>query len=601
MALSVSGIVRVSINLTPLGAQGRSFGTLMIAGDSSVISGTERFRTYLGIAGVASDFGTTAPEYLAAALYFEQSPSPATLMIGRWLRTAAAALNDGGFLTPAEQAISSWTAISAGAFTIVIDGTTVNLTGLDFTGTTNLNGVASVITTGLSGGQTCIWNGTNFVIQSGTTGAGTAATGTVTFTTNVAAADTLTLNGITITFVSSGPTGNQVLVGSSATATAANLQLFLNASTNASLVVAAYSTVGTVLTVTYNTVGTGGNAYTIAKSSTHLTISGANLAGGAVPSSVGYATSPGSGTDISAQLMLTAATSQALVPGYSAETPVQCAAALANLSTAWYGLMFAASVAPTDQQSLSVSSFIEGLDITRIYGVTTQNTNALSALVTNDLGSLMQDAAYNQSFIQYSSSTPYAVASLFGRAFTVDYTASNTTIILMFKQEPGVTAEVLTQNQALVLQNKSINVFVAYDDDTNILQYGTMSSGEFLDTIQGVDWLQNAIQTAVYNVLYTSPKVPQTDAGVNQLTAAIAGVCNQGVGNGFIAPGIWNATGFGQLQQGQYLKSGFYIFAASVNTQSQEDRQARKAPPIQVAVKLAGGIQSVDVLVSVNQ
>ena len=106
---------------------------------------------------------------------------------------------------------------------------------------------------------------------------------------------------------------------------------------------------------------------------------------------------------------------------------------------------------------------------------------------------------YDQSVSQYSSSDAYAIASLFGRAFSVDFTANNTTIVLMFKQEPGVAAENLTAAQASVLRWKNCNVFVDYVNGWIDPQYGVMASGQFFDTIQGVDWLQNAIQTEVYN------------------------------------------------------------------------------------------------------
>lgn len=599
--LSVSNLVNVTISLSPQAAQGRSFSTLMIVGDSNVINGVQRYQTFLNVSSVIQEFGTTAPETLAAQLFFEQSPQPTSLIIGRWFSAASAAENIGGILTASEQVLSNWTAISAGSFVVIIDGTTKTLTGLDFTGVTNLNGVATVITTALSGSGTCIWNGMNFQIVSGTTGAGVAATGTVTFTTNPTAADTLTLNGLAITFVASGPTGNQILIGSSAADTAANLQLFLQASSNADLIPATYSTAGLVLTITYKTVGTAGNAYTMTKSSTAITLSGAVLAGGAVASSVGYATAAGSGTDVSAQLMLTAATSQGLIPGFAAETPVAAVAAIANLTTGFYGLMFASTVSVTDNQNLAVAAFVQASDITFLFGITIINTNVLSPIVSNDLASTLKGLGYNQVMTQYSSSSPYAIASLFGRALSVDFTQANSTITLMYKQEPGISPELLSQSQASTLQAKHCNVFVQYVNDTSIIQYGVVASGQFIDTIQGVDWIQNAIQTALYNVLFTTTtKVPQTDAGVTQLTNAIAQVCSQAVNNGFVAPGIWNGTPFGNLAQGQYLKNGFYIYAQPIALQSQADRSTRVAPPIQVAVKLAGAIQSVDVLVNVN-
>lgn len=599
MSLSVSNIVRVTINLSPLAAAVRSFGILMIAGDSSVISGLERLRTYSNIDEVAADFGVNAPEYKAAVLYFGQTPSPATLMIGRWIRTATPAENIGGILSPANQVLTNWTNITNGGFVISIDGAVQTLTGLNFTGATNLNGVASIITAALMGGATCVWDGNEFTIISGTQGAGVKATGSLTVVTNPSPADTLTIDGTVVTFVASGPTGNQVLIGGTAALTAANLQQFLQNSVDVNISKATYVRTGSVIAITFKVIGLTGNSFTLVSSAGHVTVSGSTLSGGAVPSSVGFATA-GTGTDISAQLKLTSSTSQALVIGYDAETPAACAAALALKSTAWYGLMFQASVQPTDDQSIDVSDFIEAQDITRIYGVTITDTGVLSDLVTTDLASRMSDAGYLRSFCQYSGNL-YAIASFFGRAFTVDFLAQNTTITLMFKQEPGVVGEDLDTNQALTLKNKRCNVFVDYVNDTTLIQYGVMSGSAYFDEIHGTDWLQNAIQTACFNVLYTAPKVPQTDAGVNQLTNAIDGVCGQAVANGLVAPGTWNGPSFGTIVTGQFLKTGYYIFASSVALQSQSDRDARKAPPIQVAIKLAGAIQEVDILVDVNR
>lgn len=43
----------------------------------------QRTKTYTTLAGVAADFATTDPEYLAASAFFGQSPNPGTLKIGR--------------------------------------------------------------------------------------------------------------------------------------------------------------------------------------------------------------------------------------------------------------------------------------------------------------------------------------------------------------------------------------------------------------------------------------------------------------------------------------------------------------------------------------
>lgn len=600
--LPVSRLVEVDVSISPAGVVGRNFGDLLILGDSNVISGLERIRSYGSITAVGGDFSTTQPEYLAAQVYFSQKPQPTSLSIGRWLRTASAGILQGAILTSAQSQLGLFTSITSGGFDVTIDGTQHTLTGLNFSAALNLNAVATDITTALSGSGTCIWTGSQFQITSATTGAGIEASGTATFSAPPTAADTITINGLAITFVAASPTGNQVLIGSSAATSATNLNTFLQASSNADLTVLNFSVSGAVVTIASNSVGTAGNSIAISKSSTAITLSASTLLGGTNASSVGYATSPASGQDVSTLLALTVALALPLVPGYAAETALAAIVALDAISNAWYGSMFAASVMPTDSDNLSVAGFIEADAISRTFGVTIQNTNCLSSEVTNDLGSELMALGYEQTFTEYCSTNPYAVASTFGRLFTVDFTGSNTAIDLMYKQLPGIAAENLTTTQANTLQAKRINVFVAYDNGTSILQYGTMAGPVFIDETFNVDWFQNAAQVAMFNVNYTSTtKVPQTDQGMNQYVNAAAGVGEQAVTNGVAAPGVWNQAGFGSLQQGQYLKTGYYIYAPPIALQSESDRAARKSVAFQMAVKFAGSTQTVNLMINFNR
>ncbi|MDR8284203.1 DUF3383 domain-containing protein, partial [Acinetobacter baumannii] len=107
--------------------------------------------------------------------------------------------------------------------------------------------------------------------------------------------------------------------------------------------------------------------------------------------------------------------------------------------------------------------------------------------------------------------------SVFGRAFSVNFNGTNTTITLKFKQLPGVAAEDLQVSQAKALKDKNCNVFAGYNNDTAILQEGVMCDGSFIDERHGLDWLQNHLETALWNLFYTTPtKVPQTEGGVNR-------------------------------------------------------------------------------------
>lgn len=492
--LNVADVVNVQVVMSPLAAAERNFGSLLILGDSAVIDTTERLRMYTSIDGVVADFGTSAPEYSAAALYFGQSPTPAVCYVGKWARAATSGVLHGGILSTTEQALTNFTSVTTGAFSIVFDGgSATSVSSVNLSSVTSLNGVAAAIQAKLPAGATCTWN--------------------------------------------------------------ANYGRF---------------------EITSSTTGTS--------------------------STVAFATAPGSGTDIRTLLKIGSANGGSIVGGIAAEALLSAVTTLAGMSNDWYGLYVASSVDPSSSDMVAVAGYIESASVSRIFGATTQDANALSSVATTDLAYLLKSANYKRTFSQYSSSSKYAASSIFGRAFTVNFDGSNTTLTIKFKQEPGVTSETLTENQAASLKAKHCNVFVKYNNSTSIVQEGVMANGYFFDEVHGTDWLQNAVQTAIYNLLYTSTtKVPQTDAGINLIVSTICQVLDQGVANGLIAPGVWNAGGFGAIKQGDTLAKGYYVYAAPVATQTQADRAARKAPVIQCAIKLAGAVHSVYCIINVNR
>jgi hypothetical protein len=326
------------------------------------------------------------------------------------------------------------------------------------------------------------------------------------------------------------------------------------------------------------------------------------------PTSVVAFATPGAGSDISNKLGLSAASSGSfIVSGIAAETPLACLTTMAGLTSNWYGAMFAAAVMPTDADYVACAGFINAASPVRIFGVTSQEGAALNANLSTDVASQLQALGYNRTFVQYSSSSPYACATIFGHAFTVNFNGSNTLYTLKFDPEAGIAAESLTESQAAALAQKNCNVFVNYNISSGtgaslaILQQGTMANGTFFDIIHGTDWLQNAVQTAVFNLLVTNTtKIPQTDAGVTLIVNIVTQVLQQSVANGLVAPGVWTGPPVGAIVTGQTLSTGYYVFAPAVATQAQAARAARQSPVIQACIKLAGAIHGVGAVLSVN-
>lgn len=324
-------------------------------------------------------------------------------------------------------------------------------------------------------------------------------------------------------------------------------------------------------------------------------------AGGA--SSVGFATAPGSGTDIKALINATQALGARSVNGIVAEsalTAVQVLDALPGLF--FYGLVVT-STHVVDADHIAIAAYIEGDSLgPHVYFLTAQSALVPDPTQSGDIASVLTAAGYKRSGGQWCSTDPYAVASLLASAITVNYTGSNTVKNLMYQPEPGITPESLTLAQANAMDAKRINYSATYNNGVAVLGAGVMFGAAYIDEITGTDWLANYIQTNVFNLLATiGTKVAQTDAGEALIMNVIEKSMAQAVANGLVAPGTWTAGGFGQLATGDFLAKGYYIYAPPMASQAPADRAARKATPIQIAAKLAGAIDTANIAISVNR
>ena len=479
--LPVNRLVNVKIQMSPAAAAFRNFGAMLIVGSSDVIDVSERIRSYSGVTEVAADFGTDAPEYAAAVAFFAQSPQPNNVQIGRWAKEATTGLYRGKILSTSDQELVNFTSISAGTFDVTIDGSVVNVTGVDLSAQSNLNGVASQVTTALQSKGTCVWNGQQFVIKSATTG-----------------------------------------------------------------------TTSTVSKVT--------------------------------------------STELSQAMGLDEGT---MVTGAAAETLEDATTALLDINT-WYGVFYTGEIEEDD--AIATAALISAAYPSHICAFTSMDTDELDGTQTSSLGYELSQVSNNRAFVMYSSTNESAAMSVLGRMSTINFEGSNTTITLMFKQCPGVEPEYLKTSQANALQGNNVNVFAAYQNDTSILQYGTMAGGWFIDEVHGLDWLQNRIETDLWNLLYTTTtKIGQDESGMNAILSTVNNSLDAAVRNGLVAPGVWNGDEFGTLKKGDTLTTGYYVYIQPLAEQAQADREQRKSPPIQIAVKLKGAVHSIDVTVIVNR
>ena len=127
----------------------------------------------------------------------------------------------------------------------------------------------------------------------------------------------------------------------------------------------------------------------------------------------------------------------------------------------------------------------------------------------------------------------------------------------------------------------------------------------YTDDIENQLWFKKTIEIAGFNYLrQTNTKIPQTEQGMTGLKNAYAQICEQGIKNGMIGAGAWNtAVPFGDPEtfKRNIAEKGYYVYSMPIVEQSQAEREARKAPVCQIAIKLSGAFHFSEVIITVER
>ena len=486
--IPVSRIVNVTVLVAATAPAAPTFSRGLCVGSSARLPVGNRLRLYNNLTEVGADFQTTDEEYRFAQRYFAQSPSPEELMIGRRLTAAYAGTLTSGVR---DATLAHYTAITNGGFDLSVNGTLLQVFGLDLHTATDMADVAVLVQTKLAAAlasTTCVDDGTHFIVTSPTTGSSSV---------------------------------------------------------------------------------------------------------------VGYAVPPTGGStpvDVSALLGLSVAQQAVRQGGAPSETVTDSLNNLAHVDGSWYGFHLTKEVTNTDKENASL--WAEGTP-NKFHFITSADAPILDPTATTDLASVLKAAQYTHTLLQYSSTDDYACASAMARGLEVDFSQINATITLMFKQEPSIAPENLTATQYATLDAKNVNYLATVSNGFIMLFNGVTPSGRFFDEVMGLDWFKADMANNVFTALATSPtKIPQTDKGVEVLLQAASTTCQTAVRNRLAAPGTWTHDGFGALVKDELLPMGYYLYADPVASQSDADRLARKAPPIQVALIGAGAFHGVDIVVN---
>jgi hypothetical protein len=191
-------------------------------------------------------------------------------------------------------------------------------------------------------------------------------------------------------------------------------------------------------------------------------------------------------------------------------------------------------------------------------------------------------------------------ASYMARAHTVNFNAENSAMTMHLK-ELAVPAEDYSQTEIDYAKIVGLDLFTTIKNSPVVL---TSPANDFVDNVYNLIAFVDSVQVDMFNLLkMTGTKIPQTTPGVLTMIDQGEKTTRRFVRAGVFGPGEWSKPDyFGDYKTffDNIREYGFYWQAGSLADQSTADRQSRKSPVLQCAVKNQGAIHSADVVINFN-
>lgn len=320
-----------------------------------------------------------------------------------------------------------------------------------------------------------------------------------------------------------------------------------------------------------------------------------------VTSTITFFTDPGTGTYVGDILALSDGSGATTTQGadsevLTVETKVEAATAVKALVN-FKGSVFVDD--PTESEVSNLAAWAQA-NSTLMYDVFSSADN-LEKDITNVVWKNTLSGYDNYRMLYSKAGNRRFATAYMARAHVVSFTAENTALTMNLKELAGVLPESYTQTEITKAKTVGLDIYTTVKDVPVVL---TSGANDFVDNRYNLIAFIDAVQTDLFNLLkLAGTKIPQTTRGVNQLVDQGEKTTRGFVRAGVFAPGVWTRPDFFGEQETfkrNIRQFGFYWKANRLSDQPTADRQARKSPVLQAAVKNAGAIHSADVIINFN-
>lgn len=196
----------------------------------------------------------------------------------------------------------------------------------------------------------------------------------------------------------------------------------------------------------------------------------------------------------------------------------------------------------------------------------------IEAAVTTDVVSVLKALNYDRTVMLHSLKSENYLAAAYVSIMAPKDPGSAT---WKFKTGSGITAAKYSDTIRTRIKGKNCNIYNTFAG-VDIFEDGKVISGEFIDIIQGTDWIRVNIQADVYSNFVNSDKVPYTNAGIDAVKSLVLAVLKKAIALGILAADPTPT-----------------VTAPDVSTISAADKAARVLPDVAFGATYSGAVHKV--------
>lgn len=212
--------------------------------------------------------------------------------------------------------------------------------------------------------------------------------------------------------------------------------------------------------------------------------------------------------------------------------------AVLDVDSDWYFLLTTSIGNQTDRDTDNAAAAATIEALTKQFHYSDGNADALSGGTSNifyTLQNLSRERSYGKWAAEWYD---YPEASLVGLQAPKDPGSTN----WKFQEISGAAGQVFTDTQRTNLKGLNANFNEVVGGVNLEYSEAVMASGDYVDEIRGIDWLETRIAEDVFALLVASEKVPFTNPGINSVVKTVRARLLIGETNGLLVPGSSTVT-----------------------------------------------------------